>query len=863
MSNEDLRVPTPQSFIEQVVQGSYERPIVLSNGDTFDLVASQHEKLVKLSGEIDPSVRCLLVLNTTLTSVEHVSIGGLFTPVGVSVWWQGELAGSALGDHAESQLRQVVLAASSRPPLQLINDTLQHVQTRQHHFFHRAAAPQVQPWVSLYLVNRYDVERVRNTSESANFRLVEVIRPVWPKSQIASALFILQDSTKSQEMMLKFATFDQRGQWSWTKTQIITSDVQIKSEEKHVQNPQVAREDREFLAYVLTCAAQSVEFSVYKLSSDASVLERALRGLTAPSDGSSPLGDRPTVLREAMEELDGLVGLDKLKAELRSYANFIEVMQRRRQAGAKAADITRHFVFKGSPGTGKTTVARIIGRILFGYGLLEKGQLIEVDRSGLVAGYLGQTAIKTTEAFNKALDGVFFIDEAYALTDGDQHGQDYGAEAISTLMTLMENNRSRASVIVAGYPEKMEQFLRSNPGLRGRFSKVFHFDDYSPGELAEVFARMIKTDGYELDTNVMEVVTRHFVAVKTQEGFSNARAARQLLEDSKVRHANRVAELENCLPADLNLLKAEDVVPKDQLEDGLEINEEGLANVLAELDALVGLQDVKAQILAIVNLCRVQIRRQQQGHQVQPQALNFAFIGNPGTGKTTVARLLGRIFAHLGLLARGHLIEVSRSHLVAGYIGQTAIKTRGQIDRALDGVLFIDEAYALSRTQDAEGSNDFGAEAIEQLLLALENERHRLSVVMAGYTGPMDRFLSSNPGLRSRVSNIILFPDYSDEELVKVFDRFIKENGYRLADTAYPLLNGYFHTLTRDQSFGNARAARQFFEAIQRTHASRIAEVAEPTNDDLIMFSDDDLLMAVGNEVGASAPRVSSREGYL
>lgn len=863
MTNEDLRVFTPEAFIEKVVQGSHQRPIVLVNGETFDLATSHHDKLAKFSGEIDPSVRCLLVENTTIANVEHEGRGGLFVPVGVSVWWQGEMAGSVLGDHAELQLRQVVLAASSRPPLLLINDTLQNVQTRQHFFFHRAASPQVQPWASLYLVNRHDVERVRNPSGGANLRLVEVVRPVWLKSQNAGALFILRDTTKSHELILKFATFDQRGQWAWTKTQIVTSDVQIESEEKHVQNPQVVREDREFLAYVLKCAGQSVEFSVYKLSNDAAVLERALRSLTAPSDGSAPLGDRPTVLREAMDELNGLVGLDNLKDELRSYANFIEVMQQRRESGAKAADITRHFVFKGSPGTGKTTVARIIGRILYGYGLLEKGQLVEVDRSGLVAGFLGQTAIKTTEAFNKALDGIFFIDEAYALTDSDQVGQDYGAEAIATLMTLMENNRSRVSVIVAGYPEKMEQFLRSNPGLRSRFSKVFHFDDYSPGELAEVFVRMIKADGYELDAGVMETVTRYFVAVKTQEGFGNARAARQLLEDSKVRHANRVSVLENRTPADLHLLKAEDVVPTKQLEDGLEINEEGLANVLAELDALVGLQDVKSQILSLVDLCRVQIRRQQQGHRVQPQALNFAFIGNPGTGKTTVARLLGRIFAHLGLLARGHLIEVSRSHLVAGYVGQTAIKTRGQIDRALDGVLFIDEAYALSRTQDSERSNDFGAEAIEQVLLALENERHRLSVVMAGYTGPMDRFLSSNPGLRSRVSNIILFPDYSNEELVKVFDRFLRENGYRLADTAYPLLHGYFRTLVRDQSFGNARAARQFFEAIQRTHASRTARVTEPTEDDLTLFSDDDLLMAVGDEVVLSTPLVFEREGYL
>lgn len=863
MNNEDYKVANPQSFIDQVIHGSSERPIVLVNSETFSLAKLVHEKLLRILGEIDPSVRCLLVENATLANVDHDGKSGLFVPTGISVWWQGELAGSVLGDHDEPQIRQVVLAASSRPPLLLVNDTLQHVQTRQHHFFHRAATPQVQPWVSLYLVNRHDFERVRNQTEAGNFQIVDVIRPVWLKNQPPGALFILRNSINSRELTLKFATFDQQGQWVWVKSQIVTSDLVIESEEKIVQNPQVAREDREFRSYSLKCGGQTFEFSIYKFSSDGVILERALQSIVAPIVGNAPLGDRPTVLREAMAELDGLVGLENLKSELRSYANYIEVMQQRRQAGAKAADITRHFVFKGSPGTGKTTVARIIGRILYGYGLLEKGQLEEVDRSGLVAGFIGQTAIKTTEAFNKALDGVFFIDEAYALTDGDGGGQDFGSEAISTLMTLMENNRNRVSVIVAGYSEKMEQFLRSNPGLRSRFSKVFYFDDYSPSELAEVFGRMARADGYKIEENVIEAVTRYFVGAVTQESFGNARAARQLLEDSKIRHANRVAELENCTPDDLHFLKVEDVTPKATAEGALEINEEGLANVLNELNGLVGLEDVKTQLNSIVNLCRVQVQRQKRGHRIQPQSLNFAFVGNPGTGKTTVARLLGRIFAHLGLLSRGHLVEVSRSHLVAGYIGQTALKTRGQIDRALDGVLFVDEAYALSRSSENSGSNDFGAEAIEQLLLALENERHRLSVVMAGYTMPMDRFLSSNPGLRSRVSNIVAFPDYSDEELVKIFDRFLRDNGYQLVDSAYALLHGYFRNLVRDQSFGNARAARQFFEAIQRTHASRMANLAEPADDDLTKFSEDDLLLAIGNEINLVNLGTMGREGYL
>jgi len=852
------------SFAERVIQGSQERPIVLINGEASESIAELGQLVRRQVGDVDPSVLALEIENSQLEKAHQASAVELFLPEGLSVWWQGTSLGSIIATRDERVVRQVVHAASSRISPSVVDQLLQSAGSNQFQLFHRAVRPEIQPWVNLFVLYKFDMHLIQGGANRPMERVLQIVRPVWLGNNPTGVLVVAQSDSQPKTLSLNFASFNSQCQWQWQPGININQENQITRTAKTVDNPLVSKDDREFVSFRIAGVTPEVEFAVYQSSHDAAALSQALDGLRRTGGtGDEGYGDRPTALAEAMAELENLVGLDSLKAELDAYANFIKITELRKLAGAKASDITRHFVFMGSPGTGKTTVARLIGKILYGYGMLEKGHLIEVDRSGIVAGFIGQTAIKTTESFNKAIDGVFFIDEAYALADGETGGQDFGAEAIATLMALMENNRNRVSVIVAGYPDKMEKFLRSNPGLKSRFSKIFHFDDYSPAELAEVFLRMAKSDGYTLDEEVIAAVTRYFVGVRTTESFGNARAARQLLEDAKVRQANRLVQLEQHTAEDLQRLLATDVIGGSSETEGIEINEEGLANVLQELDKLVGLETVKQEIRSLVEVVRLQLRREETGIKTHFPALNFAFVGNPGTGKTTVARLLGRIFAHLGILSRGHLIEVSRAGLVAGYIGQTAIKTRGQIDRALDGVLFVDEAYALSRGGDDEQASDFGAEAIEQLMLAMENERDRISVVLAGYTKPMNSLLDSNPGLKSRVSRVIEFPDYSDDDLVKIFNRFLKDNGYSFAESGHPLLLGYFHYLERDASFGNARTARGLFEAMQRTHAFRISAVSDSTDTDLSTFTEDDLLRAVGDVAPHLAPPQTARVGYL
>ena len=279
----------------------------------------------------------------------------------------------------------------------------------------------------------------------------------------------------------------------------------------------------------------------------------------AAAKAPAPPQDPPRPLEELLAELDGLIGLAPVKAEVKLVANLITVQNLRQERGLPVLESSRHLVFTGNPGTGKTTVARLLAQIYRTLKVVESGHLVETDRAGLVAGYVGQTALKVTEVFNSALEGVLLIDEAYALARGGDN--DFGREATDTLVKLVEDHRDDIVVIAAGYPEEMHVFVESNPGLRSRFPKTIHFPDYTTEELVEIFESMCKKASYSLTPDAKRSMREWFDAQPRDKGFGNGRLARNLFEAAIAHQATRLVKIDAPTNEQLMELLAEDVVP--------------------------------------------------------------------------------------------------------------------------------------------------------------------------------------------------------------------------------------------------------------------------------------------------------------
>jgi len=538
---------------------------------------------------------------------------------------------------------------------------------------------------------------------------------------------------------------------------------------------------------------------------------------------------------DIMTKLNSLVGLTEIKQKVAEHARYLEFIQIRKSKGFKETEkINIHSVFTGNPGTGKTTVAKMMGKLYKKMGLLSKGHVVEVDRVDLVGEYIGQTAPKTKEVIEKARGGVLFIDEAYALARTNDDTKDFGREVIEILVKEMSNGKGDLAVIVAGYPKEMKHFIQSNPGLRSRFKHFYEFPDYLPQDLISIAHHSAEQREIRFTPESFEVIREIITAAyrDRDKAFGNARYVQDLLEKAKLNmglrlmsrknpHRLSVADLSEVQVSDVITLRPASVV---RLPD-IPIDKALLDASLAELDTMIGIENIKTQIHEMVNLVRYY--RETGKNVLSSFSLHTVLVGNPGTGKTTVARILARIYKALGILERGHIVETDRQGLVAGFVGQTAIKTGERIDEAIGGVLFIDEAYALSNFNGLQG--DFGNEAIQTLLKRMEDLRGRFFVIVAGYPDNMETFLKANPGLSSRFDKTLRFNDYTPDELLQIAVNMFHAEGYKLAPKTTTLLADLTHDMydKRDKYFGNARTIRKIVTEIIKNQNLRLAATVE------------------------------------
>lgn len=524
---------------------------------------------------------------------------------------------------------------------------------------------------------------------------------------------------------------------------------------------------------------------------------------------------------DILAELNSLIGLKNVKEEIAQTAAYIDLQLKR---GTSSGALERHYVFTGNPGTGKTTVARIVADIMKALGAVTNGQMIEADRSKLVAGYAGQTSIKTNELIDSAIGGVLFIDEAYTLYQGENDL--FGKEAIDTLLKRLEDDRGKFICIVAGYTDEMHRFISSNPGIKSRFNKTIHFEDYHPDELMQIFLNLAQKNNFVLPEEARQALKLHLEKLYStrDHNFGNARDVRTLFENATSNQSKRLAGITDSPTFRQEMmfeLTAEDIIGTEQSKA------KSLDEVLAELDEFIGMTSIKEAIRRLaVQAVFIKQRLQLGIGTADPISLNIVLTGNPGTGKTSVARKMGEILKAIGILPTDNVIEVDRNQMVGKYMGETPKLVNTLCNRAMGGILFIDEAYTL---YDADGGSGdkYGKEAIEALMKRMEDDKGKFVVIAAGYRKEMTTFMQVNPGLESRFTHRLHIEDYTEVELFEIFKALVRKKQYLMSEQAEAVLLEQTHELfsKKTRNFGNAREMRRLFDATIQQLSMRVSTI--------------------------------------
>lgn len=523
-------------------------------------------------------------------------------------------------------------------------------------------------------------------------------------------------------------------------------------------------------------------------------------------------GSAPETVESILAELDALIGLENVKAAIRTHLVQADLAKKREAAGLKAAKVSRHLVFAGPPGTGKNIVARIVGRLFTAAGLLgsDPGDFVEVHRADLVGGHLGETAMKVEAVFDRANNGVLFIDEVYSLQQSGYSGGDaYGSEAVDTLMKLAEDRRDRICVILAGYGDRVRDFMKANPGLESRFSTVVEFESYSPEDLVRIARLTANNEDYALSAEAEERLLRRYtrlLAAKS-ESFGNARVVREDIDTAIRNQATRIVSDPNADHLD-SLIQAVDITdPEEAAAAAREAEAVSLEEAFAPIYALPGLERTKEQLTSAALMMEDDVRR---GVAASPQ--HFLFVGPPGTFKTSVAREFSLALAKAGI-GTGRFREFSKADIKYKGDDTPASCMTDAYNDANGGVLFVDEAYLLSQ-------DDWGEQSFMALLTLLNDNPRHVTVIFAGYEDDIAALLTANPGFQSRFSQTIHFDPLNWPAMRVILDYACSAKKLELtgdaADQAMATLQALHQAA--GEAWGNAREVTQL---VTRANARR------------------------------------------
>ena len=582
------------------------------------------------------------------------------------------------------------------------------------------------------------------------------------------------------------------------------------------------------------------------------------RGLVAGGDTSDPAlpddikSKTFTGVDDADARLDELVGLTNVKDQIRQMKNRMNFYGH----GQNEQTSGNHMVFLGPPGTGKTTIARIITKILYDFGYIRENRCVEIDGGYLKSPYVGQTAERVNAILRYAMGGVLFIDEAYILTEDKANAQ--GAEAVGILLKAMEDNKSDFVCIMAGYEDNMNRMLASNEGLASRIKYKIYFENFTVDELGEIFRGLMRNASghrYKIEKEAFEMLKRHFEKERRIAGFGNARVVRTAWDSILDIHADRFMRGDIQQEQKFVILKDDvqayvAVRSKQMIEDGRNFiasrnldssvislqelkqkTKPGSENPDKDLAALTGLSVVKDEIK------RMKAQFSFYEGNMENTGNHMVFLGPPGTGKTTVAAIMTGYLYQMGLIQENSYLDINGDFLRGMYLGHTGKRTEAVVQYAQGMVLFIDEAYLL--TSNNGTSDAFGQEAVGVLLDAMEKFRKNFVVIFAGYEQEMSQFLEMNSGLRSRISLSFHFQSYTPHELAQMFRNVAKSNGFTVQQDVWVPMQRYFKTKVDDPRFGNGRFVRQFFEAVKKSHIMNYAAGMYPESDKFLIYLQD------------------------